>query len=90
MTLIGYSLRFIQRAEKITEMNLTLFVKSLIRCCFRTTREHQTDTNKAKYIASLERLEYCLDIEQELGFQRHFITVGNRIRHASKELSNAN
>lgn len=28
--------------------------------------------------------------EEELGYQRHFITVGNRMRRAAKELSNAN
>lgn len=71
-------------------MDFMLFFKSSIRCCFFTTRNHQSDLNKAKYLASLDNLEKNLNKDKELGYQRHFITVGNKIRRAAKELSNAN
>lgn len=71
-------------------MNLMLFLRSIARCCFFTTKNRQSDLHKAKYLASLERLENNLNKEEELGYQRHFIAVGNRIRRAAKELPNAN
>lgn len=72
-------------------MNIVLFLRSFARCCFFiTTKNRQSDLNKAKYIASLDRIEDNLNKEEELGYQRHFIAVGNRIRRAAKELSNAN
>lgn len=71
-------------------MDLMLFLRSIARCCFFiTTKNRQSDLNKAKYIASLDRIEENLD-KEELGYQRHFIAVGNRIRRAAKELSNVN
>lgn len=71
-------------------MNIVLFLRSFARCCFFiTTKNRQSDLNKAKYIASLDRIEENLN-KEELGYQRHFIAVGNRIRRAAKELSNAN
>ncbi len=71
-------------------MDLMLFLRSIARCCFFiTTKNRQSDLNKAKYIASLDRIEENLN-KEELGYQRHFIAVGNRIRRAAKELSNAN
>lgn len=71
-------------------MNLMLFLRSIAHCCFFTTKNRQSDLHKAKYLASLDRLENNLNKEEELGYQRHFITVGNRMRRAAKELSNAN
>ncbi len=72
-------------------MDLMLFLRSIARCCFFiTTKNRQSDLNKAKYIASLDRIEDNLNKEEDLGYQRHFITVGNRIRRAAKELSNVN
>ena len=72
-------------------MDLMLFLRSIARCCFFiTTKNRQSDLNKAKYIASLDRIEENLDKEEELGYQRHFIAVGNRIRRTAKELPNAN
>lgn len=73
-------------------MDLMLFLRSIARCCFFiTTKNRQSDLNKAKYIASLDRIEENLNKEEEeLGYQRHFIAVGNRMRRAAKELSNAN
>ena len=72
-------------------MDLMLFLRSIARCClFITNKNRQSDLNKAKYIASLDRIEDNLNKEEELGYQRHFIAVGNRIRRAAKELSNAN
>ena len=71
-------------------MDLMLFLRSIDRCCFFTTKNRQSNLNKAKYIASLDRLEDNLNKEEELGYQRHFVTVGYRIRRAAKELSNDN
>lgn len=71
-------------------MNLMLFLRSFARCCFFTTKNRQSNLNKAKYIASLDRLEDNLNKEEELGYQRHFVTVGNRMRRVANKLSNAN
>ncbi len=67
-------------------MNLMLFLRSIARCCFFTTKNRQSDLHKAKYLASLDRLEKQLNKEEELGYQRYFIAVGNRIRRATKEM----
>lgn len=76
--------------SEVDKMDIMLFLRSFARCCFFTTKNRQSNLNKAKYIASLDRLEDNLNKEEELGYQRHFVTVGNRIRRAAKELSNAN
>lgn len=64
-----------------------LFLRNIARCCFFTTKNRKSDLHKAKYLASLDRLEKQLNKEEEeLGYQRHFIAVGNRIRRATKEM----
>ncbi|MGN0915698.1 MAG: hypothetical protein ACI4NE_05025 [Succinivibrio sp.] len=70
-------------------MEFLCLFKSMIRCCF-TFRDNRSELNKKKFSASLNHMEYVLDKEQELGYQRHFITVGCKMRHASEVLSNAN
>lgn len=62
-----------------------LFLRNIARCCFFTTKNRKSDLHKAKYLASLDRLEKQLN-KEELGYQRHFIAVGNRIRRATKEM----
>lgn len=77
--------------SEVDKMNIVLFLRSFARCCFFiTTKNRQSDLNKAKYIASLDRIEENLNKEEDLGYQRHFIAVGNRMRRAAEELSNAN
>ncbi len=65
-------------------MDYLLFLKNFIYGCFFITNKRKSDLNKAKYIASLDNLENNLKKEEKLGYQRHFIKIGNRIRRVTK------
>lgn len=50
----------------------------------------QREKERKKHLAYISHLEAQLDKESQLGFQRHFVSTGRRIRRAASKVVQQN
>ena len=63
------------------------FLRALLVYCIGYPEDKEKDLRRQKTLASYDRIERQLNEEANIGFQRYFDIVGNRIyRSANKSL----
>ena len=66
-------------------MSIKFFFKSFFRQCFTNQRQKESCMRRARYEKSLARYEKLLDKQDNVGYQRHFITAGRYTNKILKE-----